>query len=126
MNRLDDTAPKKRLYLSLRFPSSDDFSTVLPLFEYFLRLPDVLVQSAHFRPEVLRRVRTTREDAIRKLQRAEEDEKSEERALDREKAKKLKRDLALKGLDAKQQKKFLEKEKEKEMRKSQKKQTLKG
>ena len=99
---------------------------MLPLFEYFLRLPDVLVQSAHFRPEVLRRVRTTREDAIRKLQRAEEDEKSEERALDREKAKKLKRDLALKGLDAKQQKKFLEKEKEKEMRKSQKKQTLKG
>src|SRR4051812_11274820 len=114
INRLDDTVPKKRLYLSMRLPSSGDYSNVLPLFQYFLRLPDTLVQSAHFRPEVMRRVKTTREDAIRKLQKVDEDAHAEERAIERERAKKLKRDLALKGLDAKQQKKFLEKEKEKE------------
>jgi hypothetical protein len=46
--------------------------------------------------------------------------------LEREKAKKLKRDLELKALDAKGQKKYLEKEKEKEMRKNQKKMTSRG
>jgi len=121
--KLDDTVPKKRVCLSLKLPSSGDYSSVIPLFQYFLRVTDLLVQGAHFRPEVLRKVRTTRDDAIRKLQKAEEEEKAEERALEREKAKKLKRDLELKGLDAKAQKKYLEKEKERDMRKAQKRQT---
>lgn len=125
-NRLEDTTPKKRVYLSIRTPSSGDYSSVLPIFQYFVRVADILVQSAHFRPEVLRKVRTTREDTIRKLQKAGEDEKAEERNLEREKAKKLKRDLELKALDAKGQKKYLEKEREKEMRRSQKKQTQKA
>ncbi len=71
----------------------------------------------------MRKVRTTREEAIKRLQKADEEEKAEERALEREKAKKIKRDNELKGLDAKAQKKYLEKEREKEMRKSQKKQS---
>jgi hypothetical protein len=89
-------------------------------------LTDILVQTAHFRPEVLRKVRTTRDDAIRKLQKANEEEKAEERQLEREKQKKVKRDAELKGLNAKAQKKYLEKEKEKEMKKMQKKQTQRG
>ena len=125
-SRLEETIPKKRIYLSMRVPSSGDYTKTLPIFEYFIRLTDVLVQGAHFRPEVLRKVRTTREDAIRKLQRADEEEKAEERNTEREKAKKLKRDLELKALDAKGQKKYLEKEKEKEMRKNQKKMTSRG
>jgi hypothetical protein len=125
-SRLEETIPKKRIYLSMRVPSSGDYTKTLPMFEYFLRLTDVLVQGAHFRPEVLRKVRTTREDAIRKLQKADEEEKAEERNMEREKAKKLKRDLELKALDAKGQKKYLEKEKEKEMRKNQKKMTSRG
>lgn len=110
----------------MRLPSSGDYSKVLPLFQYFVRLADLLVQGAHFRPEVLRKVRTTRDDMVRKLQKADEEEKAEERNLEREKAKKLKRDLELKGLDAKGQKKYLEKEKEREMKKSQKKMTTRG
>ncbi|CZR67182.1 uncharacterized protein PAC_17081 [Phialocephala subalpina] len=121
--KLDDTIPKKRIYLSMRVPSSGDYSKVLPLFQYFVRLTDILVQGAHFRPEVLRKVRTTRDDTIRRLQKADEEEKAEERNVEREKAKKLKRDLELKALDAKGQKKYLEKEKEREMKKSQKKMT---
>ena len=89
-------------------------------------MTDQLVESAHFRPEVMRKVRATREEAVKRIQKVEEDEKNEERAVDREKAKKLKRDLALKGLDAKAQKKFLEKEREKELRKGQKKATTRG
>lgn len=124
---LDETTPKKRVFLSVKLPSSAaDYDKTMPLFEYFLRIPDILVQSAHFRPEVIRKVRTTREDHIRRLQKADEDEKAEERALEREKSKKLKRELELKGLDAKAQKKYLEKEKEKDMRRAQKKQSVKG
>jgi len=126
VSRLDDTVPKKRLYLSMKVPSSGDYTHVLPLFQYFIRLADTLATSAHFRPEVMRKVRTTREDAIRKLQKADEEEKAEERALEREKAKKIKRDLELKGLDAKAQKKYLEKEKEREQKKTQKKMTQRG
>jgi PAT complex subunit CCDC47 len=125
-SRLEETIPKKRIYLSMRIPSSGDYTKTLPIFEYFIRLTDILVQGAHFRPEVLRKVRTTRDDAIRKLQKADEEEKAEERNTEREKAKKLKRDLELKALDAKGQKKYLEKEKEKEMRKNQKKMTSRG
>ena len=126
VSRLDETNPKKRIYLALKIPSSSDYSSALPIFEYFLRLPDLLVQSAHFRPETLRRIRNTREDLMKKLQKAVDDEKAEERALEREKAKKTKRDMELKGLDAKAQKKYLEKEREKEMRKTQKRQTMRG
>lgn len=123
--KIEETVPKKRIYLSLRLPSGD-YKSILPIFQYFLRITDQLVESAHFRPEVMRKVRTTREDAVNRIQKVEDDEKNEERALEREKAKKLKRDLALKGLDAKAQKKFLEKEREKEMRKGAKKQTTRG
>ncbi|ESZ93232.1 putative UPF0674 endoplasmic reticulum membrane protein [Sclerotinia borealis F-4128] len=124
--KLDDTVPKKRIYLSMKLPSGDDYSQVLPMFEHFLRITDQLASGAHFRPEVMRKVRMTREDTIKRLQKVDEDERAEERAIEREKSKKLKRDLELKGLDAKAQKKYLEKEKEKEMRKAQKKQTQRG
>jgi hypothetical protein len=125
-SRLDDTVPKKRIYLSMRLPSSGSYSSVLPIFEYFVRLPDTLAQSAHYRPEVMRKVRTTREDAMKRLQRVDEEEKAEERALEREKSKKLKRDLELKGLSAVEQKKYLEKEKKQELKKNQKRLTQRG
>lgn len=127
VHRLDETAPKKRIFLKTRLVSSSaQYQKTLPLFEYFIRLPDMLAQSAHFRPEVLRKIKATRDETIRKLQKADEDEKAEERALEREKSKKMKRDLELKGLDAKAQKKYLEKEREREQKKAMKKQTVKG
>ncbi len=111
----------------MRLPNSAaGYENSLPLFEHVIRMPDQLAQSAHFRPEVMRKVKATREDMIRKLQKADEEEKAEERALERDKAKKMKRDLELKGLDAKAQKKYLEKEKEKELRKQTKKLTTRA
>ncbi|KAG9243815.1 putative UPF0674 endoplasmic reticulum membrane protein [Calycina marina] len=124
--KLDDTVPRKRLVLSLKVPSSGDYSSVLPILEYFIRLADILSQSAHFRPEVMRKVKVTRDNAMKQLQKVDEESKAEERALEREKFKKLKRDNELKALDAKAQKRYLEKEKEKEQRKSQKKMSQKG
>lgn len=111
----------------MRLPSSPaKYNDSMPLFSYFLRLPDLLVQSAHFRPEILRKVRTVREDMIRSLKKESEKEKAEERELERERAKKLKRDLELKGLDAKAQKKYLDKEREREQKRAMKKQTMRG
>lgn len=123
---LDETTPRKRLFLKYRLPSDGNYDALLPLFSYFLRLPDVLVKVAHFRPEVLRKVRSTREHIIAEMKKAQDEEKNEERLVEREKAKKAKRDAELKALDAKAQKKYLDKEREKELRKSQKKQTMRG
>ncbi|KAK5990171.1 UPF0674 endoplasmic reticulum membrane C2G5.01-like protein [Cladobotryum mycophilum] len=123
---IEETIPRKRLFLKYRLPSSHSYESLLPLFSYFMRLPDALVQLAHFRPEVLKRVRATREQMIAQIKKVAEEEKNEERAAEKEKLKKAKRDAELKGLDAKAQKKYLEKEKEKELRKSQKKMTMRG
>ncbi|KAK3322150.1 hypothetical protein B0H66DRAFT_553520 [Apodospora peruviana] len=123
---IDETAPRKRIFLKYRLPSDNTYDNLVPIFKYFLRVTDLLVAGARFRPEVLRKVRAVREDAIKQIQKASEDEKNEERAAAREKARKAKRDAELKALDAKAQKKFLEKEREKEMRKGQKKQTARA
>ncbi|KAH6888656.1 hypothetical protein B0T10DRAFT_488646 [Thelonectria olida] len=123
---IEETTPRKRIFLKYRLPSSGNYDDILPLFSYFLRLPDFLAKSAHFRPEVLKKVRVTRDAMVAEIKKLAEDEKSEERLVEREKAKKAKRDADLKGLDAKAQKKYLEKERDKEMRKSQKRSTTRA
>ncbi|PKS11939.1 hypothetical protein jhhlp_001235 [Lomentospora prolificans] len=124
---IDETAPRKRIFIRYRLPSSDkEYDDVLPLFSYFLRLPDVLVKQAHFRPEVLRKIRIIRDDTIAQIKKADDELKAEERNAEREKAKKAKRDEQLKSMDAKTQKKFLEKEREKEYKRNQKKSNIRG
>ncbi|RWA08145.1 hypothetical protein EKO27_g6964 [Xylaria grammica] len=123
---LDETIPRKRIFLRYRLPSSDNYENLLSLFSYFVRLPDQLASAAHFRTEVLRKVKSVREENIKQIQKVAEEEKAEERALERDKARKVKRDAELNALDAKAQKKYLEKEKEKELRKAAKKQTVRG
>ncbi|RCI16176.1 hypothetical protein L249_2203 [Ophiocordyceps polyrhachis-furcata BCC 54312] len=123
---LEETTARKRLFLRYRLPGSDDYSALGPLLGCFARLPDLLVRSAQFRPEVVRKVKATREAMAAQLRKAQEEERAEERLADKEKSRKAKRDAELKGLDAKAQKKYLEKEREKEMRRSQKKMTMRG
>ncbi|KAL2256517.1 hypothetical protein VTK26DRAFT_1541 [Humicola hyalothermophila] len=120
---LNETAPRKRVFLKYRIPSNNDYTSLLPLFSYFLRITDLLVQVAHFRPEVARKVKAVRDDMIRQIQKADEESRAEERAQERERAKKAKRDQELNALDAKAQKKYLEREREKELRKNVKKHT---
>ncbi|KAF7545632.1 hypothetical protein G7Z17_g9027 [Cylindrodendrum hubeiense] len=123
---IQETTPRKRIFLKYRLPSGSNYDDLLPLFTYFLRLPDFLVKAARFRPEVLKKVRNTREGMISEIKKATEDERNEERLADKEKARKAKRDAELASLDAKAQKKYLDKEREKELRKSQKKSTMRG
>ncbi len=125
-SRLDEAAPRKRLYLRYRLPSSNSYENLTPLLSYFIRLSDHLAAAAHFRPEVLRKLRHVRDDLTKQIQKQAEEEKAEERAQERDKAKKAKRDAELNALDAKAQKRYLEKEKEKEIRKASKKQTVRG
>jgi Protein of unknown function (DUF1682) len=108
--------------ISLRLPSnSKDYLSTLPVFTYFLRLPDYLVQNAHFRPEAIRKIRQIREDEIKRIKKADDDEKAEERKLKGDKEKKEKRDTLLNALSGEEQKKFLDREREKDLRRSQKK-----
>lgn len=123
---LDETVPRKRVHLMYSLPGDNVYDAYVPLFEYVLRLPDLLVEKAHFRPEVVKKLRTPREAKINQIKKAAEGERAEERLAEKEKAKKAKRDAELKGLDAKAQKKYLEKEQAKEQRKAQKKMTMRG
>lgn len=120
---LNETVPKKRLHLSIKL---DGYETTLPLFQAFLRLPDHLASSAHFRPEVLRKIIATRQGEIKKLQKVSEAEAEEDRKLATEKLKKEERERKLKGLSAEEQRKFLEKEKIREQKRSEKRQVRKA
>ncbi|KAK1063399.1 hypothetical protein LTR12_007458 [Friedmanniomyces endolithicus] len=119
--KLNDTIPKKRVSLSMRLNHSAPSTS---LFAIFLRLPDHLVSTAHFRPEAMRKIKATREDEMRKIRKVDEDEKSEERRNQSDKMKKEERDRKLGNLSDVEQKKFLEKEREKDLRKSQKKKSV--
>lgn len=122
-HRLDDLVPRKRIYLSMRLNPKPASTS---LFATFLRLPDHLVSTAHFRPEALRKVRATREEEARKLRKLDDEEKAEERRVAAEKLKKEERDRRLGKMSAEEQRKFLQKEKEQENRKMTKKRTQRG
>ncbi|KAF2867436.1 hypothetical protein BDV95DRAFT_502830 [Massariosphaeria phaeospora] len=124
--KLDETVPRKRINLSMRFPSGDDYTSTLPLFHYFVRMHDHLASACHFRPEALRRIKATREDQIAKIRRLDDDEKAEERKLLGDKAKKEKRDAMLGRMSADEQRKYLDKERERDTKRKEKKRTVKG
>jgi len=123
---LNETIPKKRLHLSMKLPPNGDYSSTLPLFQAFLRLPDHLASSAHFRPEVRRKITATREAEMKKLKKVSDEEAEEERRKVSEKMKKDERDRKMKGLSAEEQRKFLEKEAERGRKKQEKKMSRKG
>ncbi|KAL9128272.1 MAG: hypothetical protein Q9217_003034 [Psora testacea] len=126
---LDDTKPRKRLSLSLHLPSgssSTAYSSTLPIFNYFLRLPDQLASQAHFRPEVARKIRNVRDEEQRKITKASDEEQAEDRRKESEKKKKELRDNKMRGMSAEEQRKFLEKEREREGKRNEKKMSRKA
>ena len=96
------------------------------MFNYFLRLPDQLASQAHFRPEVIRKVRTVREEAQKKITRVSDKEQAGERLKESEKKKKELRDNRMRGMSAEEQRKFLDKEREREGKKNEKRMSKKA
>ena len=123
---LDETTPKKRIHLSIKLPSDGNYASTLPLFQAFLRLPDLLVGSAHFRPEVMKKINATREQEKSKLKKVSDRETEEERMKQLDKLKKEEKDRKLKGMSADEQKKYLEREAEKTRKKQEKKMSRRG
>lgn len=122
--KIEETVPRKRVHICLSLPSSTSgYTSSIPLFNQFLRFADRLVAVAHFRAEVMRKVRHAREEEIKKLRRADEEEKAEERKLAAEKIKKEERERILRGMNAEEQRKFLERERERGQKRSMKKYT---
>ncbi|KAJ5928137.1 hypothetical protein N7466_007093 [Penicillium verhagenii] len=124
--KIDETVPKKRVQLSVNLSSAAGYAATVPLFNQFLRFGDKLVAAAHFRGEVLRKVRNVRDEEIKKLRRVEEEEKAEERKIAAEKLKKDERERLLRGMTADEQRKYLDRESQKEQRRSSKRMTRKG
>ena len=124
--KLEEAISRKRLNLCTKVPPGSDYSSTLPLFQAFLRLPDHLAQNAHFRPEVLRKLNQTREAEIKKLKRVSDEEGEDERKRLAEKVKKEERDRKMRGMTAEEQRKFLEKESDRKRKKDEKRMTRKG
>ncbi|KAJ5832955.1 hypothetical protein N7474_001266 [Penicillium riverlandense] len=125
--KIEETVPRKRVQLSVNLASSvAGYASTLPLFTQFLRFGDRLVASAHFRGEVMRKIRNAREEEIKKLRRLEEEDKAEERKIAAEKIKKEERDRLLRSMTADEQRKFLDRESQKGQRKSMKKYSKRG
>jgi len=120
---LDDLVSKKRLQLNLLVGNE---SASKPILSAFLRLPDHLVSGAHFRAEVLRRVKATRDEETKKIRKLDELEKAEGRKTNSDKAKKEEREKKLKGMSADEQRKFLDKERDKDQRKAMGRRTIKA
>lgn len=133
VSRIEETTPKKRLVLHMTLPTSNSLFSLVPFLPYpstfsssslvqtFIRLTDHLVNTAHFRPEVHRKVKATRDEQVKALERVKEEEQREERDQKKAEEKKKQRDGRLRGMSAEEQKRFLEKEKEKELRRAAKK-----
>jgi len=123
---LDEAKPKKRIHMSLRLPSDGNYASTLPMFQVFLRLPDLLVGSAHFRPEVMKKINATRETEKAKLKKVSDKEAEEERLKQLDKMKKEEKDRKMKGMSAEEQRKYLEREAEKSRKKQEKKMSRRG
>jgi hypothetical protein len=113
--RLEEFVPKKRVTLELTLPRNNPELT-RKLVSAFIRLVDHLAAKAHFRPEVMRKIKATREDELRKLKKVIDEETKEERETKKAEEKKAEREKKLRGMSDKEQKKFLEKEREKARR----------
>ncbi|RMZ83052.1 hypothetical protein DV738_g1431, partial [Chaetothyriales sp. CBS 135597] len=125
--KLDEAGgSKKRIELSVKLPSDGNYAPILPLFQQFLRLPDLLVHSAHFRPEVSKKINRLREEEKAKLKKIHDKEAEEERLRQLDKVKKEERDRKMKGMSAEEQRKFLEREAEKNRKKQEKRLTRRG
>jgi len=125
--RLSELTSRKRITLELALPAPSTSPELLQrLVSAFIRLTDHLVANAHFRAEVLRKVKATREEETRKLKRALEEETKEERELKLAEKKKADRDAKLRAMSAAEQKKFLEKERQREAKDAMKRQARKG
>ena len=123
---LDETTPKKRIHISLRLPSDGNYASTLPIFQAFLRMPDLLVGSAHFRTEVMRKIKATRDSEKAKLKKVSDQEAEEERREQLDKMKKEEKDRKMKGMSAEEQRKYLEREAEKTRKKQEKKMSRRG
>lgn len=123
--RLDDLVPKKKMYLSVKLSGSSDYQASNALLGSFLRIADTMV-TTKFRPEVMKKVKATREEEARKIKKLEDQEKAEDRKSNADKAKKEEREKKLKGMSADEQRKYLDREREKDQRKAMGRRTMKG
>jgi hypothetical protein len=123
---LNETTPRKRIQLGLKLPSNSDYTSTLPIFQAFLRLPDFLVGQGRLRPEVRRKIDAIRETEKGKLKKISDKEAEEERLRTMEKMKKEEKERKMKGMSAEEQRKFLDREAQKDRKKQEKRMTRRG
>jgi len=111
--------------LKLNDPSTTSTNPSTNLLTQFIRLTDVVIANKP-RPEVLRKIKETREIETKKIEKQEQSEKSEARKTQNEKTKREEREKKLKSMNADEQRRFLERERERDVKRSMGRRTIKG
>ncbi|OLL26633.1 UPF0674 endoplasmic reticulum membrane protein [Neolecta irregularis DAH-3] len=108
-----------RIQLCMKLSDQDS-----ALVEALFKLVDHLVERCHFRPEVVKKLKASREDASKQIKKkyAEGTDLAVKRKVDKEKAEKER----LTRMSASEQRKFLEKKQDKVMKKAMNKRAQKG
>lgn len=88
-NSVEGFKTAKRITLKLKLPANDNYTLILPLFRYFLRLPDHLVSSPQFSPNVQKKLTGKRKEEIEKVKKAIAKAEEEERMKELAKSKKV-------------------------------------
>lgn len=122
---IEDVESIPSLTLTLKFPETEeDGTTSRALLSAAIRLVDIAVETS-LRPEVVKKIKATRETELKKIIKAKDEEKAEELANKKLEEKREQRNRVSK-LSPAEQKKIEDKERNKEQRKMRSKQMKRG
>lgn len=122
----EDTESIPSLTLTLKFPQNEEDAKVsAAILSSAIRLVDTAVEKTHLRPEVVKKIKATREVELKKILKAQDEIKAEELAKKKAEEKRDQRNRISK-LSPAEQKKAEEKERQKEQRKLRQKQMKRG
>lgn len=124
-NTLEEAAPRPEIKLSLKFPSnSEELETSKKVLNAAINLVDICASKKKWRPEVAKKIKTTREAEIKKVQKQLDEVKAEELAQ-KKAEKKREQQQNLSKLSPAEQRKQEQKEREKEQKRQTKRQSKK-
>lgn len=116
----EEAVPKPQVALALNFPTNaEEEAATAAIINATVNLVDAVAKAGRWRPEVARKIKTTRDNEVKKIQKAIDEKKAEEAAQAKAEAKRAQQAK----LSPAEQRKLEQKEREKDLRRQQKKGT---
>ncbi len=119
---IESLTSNRKIIIDLKFPNnSTEYEESIKLIDGSINFVDFIIEKAHFRNDILKKIKSTRQVEINKIQKLLDEQKQEE--LSEKKAEELKlKKKELSKLSSSEQRKIEQKRREKEQRKQRNKQ----